>query len=460
MDIKTTLIDFLEMGYTLFFDMDGVLADFEGTIEHHFRDVLDSIPHDKEGLRDYSNAQWDEVVAQRMYAKFTPLPLTEFVKKLVSNPKYKESIYLLTATGSKESENIRDQKLEWVRKYIPQMNPDNVLTTKKSSEKAGYSSPTSVLIDDRNASIDPWINAGGVGVLFKDINSFQVLNQSNHTPLEEGLAFGGVSFPSGGNIVMVMGGVGSGKGFFIKHWFDIEAKTLDVDEIKEKLVSLFGKGSERVTDMFTEFGINTDGSFDEIMKNPDNTTKLHKLARHYKLDKLQMKNMLDSLKRNHNTPNIILDKTGGETYHIKHLKMLAKYGHYEPSKIHLVWIVTPVLEASRENEKRSRVVAHSILLGIHRKVRALARQLVTLEQDNAKFVDGDVWIIFNSQENKDFIAHRKDDNNVKYVTKGNAMSSFRIKKAGHPISESDLEKFSTEIMNKIDSYTNISDITI
>ena len=36
---------------------------------------------------------------------------------------------------------------------------------RKSNDKAAYAAPNHILIDDRSKSIQPWVAAGGIGIL-------------------------------------------------------------------------------------------------------------------------------------------------------------------------------------------------------------------------------------------------------------------------------------------------------
>ena len=92
-----------------------------------------------------------------------------------------EHIEILTATGT-TPKDAPEQKHTWVKNTLTGYKKIN--TVKSSRNKAEFADPTHILIDDRAQSIDPWVEAGGIGVLHtsaKDtIAQLKVLlNESN-----------------------------------------------------------------------------------------------------------------------------------------------------------------------------------------------------------------------------------------------------------------------------------------
>jgi ABC-type uncharacterized transport system YnjBCD ATPase subunit len=50
--------------------------------------------------------------------------------------------------------------------------------------------------------------------------------------MEKLITFGGKAYPKYGNIVVMAGGAGSGKGFILSNLVGVEGKVFDVDELK------------------------------------------------------------------------------------------------------------------------------------------------------------------------------------------------------------------------------------
>ena len=72
-------------------------------------------------------------------------------------------IRVLTACGN-TPKDAKEQKIEWFAKHYPNVE---CIVVSKSPDKAAYATPTTVLIDDRSKSIDPWMAAGGIGILHR-----------------------------------------------------------------------------------------------------------------------------------------------------------------------------------------------------------------------------------------------------------------------------------------------------
>ena len=67
---------------------------------------------------------------------------------------------ILTSTGSEKA--AQGEKEVWVKHHIGNVP---IIFVRDSAEKAQYAAPNHILIDDRLKSINPWIAAGGIGIL-------------------------------------------------------------------------------------------------------------------------------------------------------------------------------------------------------------------------------------------------------------------------------------------------------
>lgn len=70
---------------------------------------------------------------------------------------------ILTSTGHKHPEIIDREKRVAVNHHFGPK--PKIITVQHSHLKAEYATPTTILIDDREKSIDPWIEKGGIGIL-------------------------------------------------------------------------------------------------------------------------------------------------------------------------------------------------------------------------------------------------------------------------------------------------------
>ena len=155
--------------YSVYVDMDGVLADFDSK-------ALE-ITGGQYGSPEFSNSKfWKRVYQYNSDVEpfFQNLPkmsgADDLINFLTSNFK---NVSILTATGT-TPKDAAQQKRAWIEKYYPGIK---VITVISSREKAIYANPRSVLIDDREKAIDPWKKAGGIGVLFQSTS--QAINDLN-----------------------------------------------------------------------------------------------------------------------------------------------------------------------------------------------------------------------------------------------------------------------------------------
>ena len=116
-----------------YFDIDGVLANFHKE-PYKFTNAI--------------NREW--------IANLDPfVENVELVKELIRNGK---SVYILSKAAS---ENARLGKLDWLAKYIPELNPKRVIIIVGNGKKVDFMrTKTGVLIDDDIKNTRPWIKDG------------------------------------------------------------------------------------------------------------------------------------------------------------------------------------------------------------------------------------------------------------------------------------------------------------
>src|SRR6056300_2085698 len=107
------------------------------------------------------------------------------------------------------------------------------------------------------------------------------LFEEAETLFEKLITFGGQAYPKFGNIVIMAGGAGSGKGFVLGNLVGVEGKVLDVDALKT-LASKTPAIQKRVKD---QMGVDLSDLANNL-KDPENVSKLHGIIGDYlKLDK-------------------------------------------------------------------------------------------------------------------------------------------------------------------------------
>ena len=142
-------------------DMDGVIVDFAASVVANVDpDFVDNpaTDHDPEWKKDF----WGKVKTASEEGKdlWYDAPAMQDAQVLWNFVKgYKHEI--LSATGRSEYGAFR-QKMRWMDEFDSSVKVNLV---RKSPDKAAFASPNTILIDDRPKAINPWIAAGGIGVL-------------------------------------------------------------------------------------------------------------------------------------------------------------------------------------------------------------------------------------------------------------------------------------------------------
>jgi len=151
--------------YKVFVDLDGVLVDFDKQMTKigFPREVLE---RDKQAKRKFwQTVGWMAKNGKPFWGIMEPMPdaaqLWNYLNKQHTKPE------ILSATG--HVGNAVEEKHDWVKRHLgPQVK---VHLTRKSSDKAQFAAPNHILIDDRAQSIEPFIAAGGIGILHKNAAS-------------------------------------------------------------------------------------------------------------------------------------------------------------------------------------------------------------------------------------------------------------------------------------------------
>ncbi len=152
--------DDTQQEYKLFLDLDGVMADFikgvQKLIPNYTEDQYENDPQYQKkmwaAINEYSNSGGE------LWGDLDLMPDAMVLWDYLS--KY-GNLEILTATGDPKY-GAGAQKRKWVPKHLGGVKINLV---RKSKEKAQYAKPNHILIDDMSKSIDPWVQAGGIGIL-------------------------------------------------------------------------------------------------------------------------------------------------------------------------------------------------------------------------------------------------------------------------------------------------------
>lgn len=230
-----------------------------------------------------------------------------------------------------------------------------------------------------------------------------------------------------GQIVILAGGGGSGKGFASEKLFQGELfKSLDVDAMKQRLIDI-----DKKKGLYPEIrGLN--------LRNPGDVFKLHQFVEKRGLKDKQIANMMGSMGNPETLPNLMFDVTLKNTKYINQvLPELIALG-YEPTNIHLVWILTNYAVAVERNKNRRRVVPEDVLFVTHAGAKKTVMDIVHGADDivSSKKINGDMYIVLNNDS--ETIYYKDKDGNVPTNAKGSKLvkgiTNIKVKSKGKPIS--------------------------
>ena len=211
--------------------------------------------------------------------------------------------------------------------------------------------------------------------------------------LEKLITFGGKAYPKFGNIVIMAGGAGSGKGFIKDKLVGLEGRVFDVDELKT-LASKTPVIRKRVKD---EFGVDLEKLAGDL-KNPENVAKLHEIIGDaMNLPDRRMQSFYTSVltAADDRKPNIIFDVTLKDLRKLQNITRQVGSIGYAKENIHIVWVVNDIEVAKAQNAKRARQVPVEILVNTHRGASQTMGDILNLGKGLAKYMDGDIVFAFN-----------------------------------------------------------------
>lgn len=252
-----------------------------------------------------------------------------------------------------------------------------------------------------------------------------------------------------GNIIILAGGAGSGKGFAASNFLRKENyKTLDIDELKTGFLKI-----AKLKNKYPELrNLN--------LKKPGDVFKLHQWVKARGLKDSRVNNLLNSISNREVLPNILFDITAKSPDDLKEILPLLVQVGYNPRNINLVWVLANYKIAMVRNKKRERVVPEDILITTHSGAKSTMMDIIRRgggKWVSNKYINGEMHIILNNNEETwfwtddggkttDFKSSRKSRNLVeagsvwtpkfgKSIVAG--FTSLKIKSAGKPIDKSD-----------------------
>lgn len=122
-----------------YFDMDGVLADFDGQ----------------------ENALGRFIKEVGFFLKLQPTEVTVALRELLKHEKVRENVYILSSSPNEQADY---DKLFWLFDHLPLLKGENIIFVRGGDKKKAYAEKNSVLIDDYSQNLIEWEQAGGKGI--------------------------------------------------------------------------------------------------------------------------------------------------------------------------------------------------------------------------------------------------------------------------------------------------------
>lgn len=196
--------------------------------------------------------------------------------------------------------------------------------------------------------------------------------------------------PNFGQVILLAGGAGSGKGFMSMKLLGVTGKIFDVDDIKGRIIH---PGTPKLNAKIKEiYGIDVTKL---NLRNPDNVSLLHRINDELGISKKYQDQFFDNITKDvRKLPNVIFDTTMKSEKKITDIVKTVQDAGYQKENIHVIWIVTDHEVAKKQNRERDRVVPEDILTDTHIGVAHTMQNLMRNSRFQ-EFIDGYVYVVFN-----------------------------------------------------------------
>lgn len=149
----------------VYFDMDGVLADFNRGV----RELCHMEPPEQGNrTEEQDTAMWDAIrQVPHFYGQLEPIPgSVEMVREVYDAIGDRCEILTGIPRPRKNIAHSAEDKVAWIRRLVSE---DIVVNTVLRKEKVEFcTGPQDILVDDYGKNIKEWTAVGGTGILFHD----------------------------------------------------------------------------------------------------------------------------------------------------------------------------------------------------------------------------------------------------------------------------------------------------
>lgn len=161
----------------LYFDIDGVLADFDSMtsgaaeLNHPSSEMTPE-------MREAKKKFWLNI--EQNFSFWADMPVMENIQELLTVAKSIGEIFVLSKTpgakhfisGQKYVDFVADEKRKWIAKNLSEFfNTEHVIICDGKKGKLIQPNKNDILVDDRPENITEWESCGGRGLLFKNSTS-------------------------------------------------------------------------------------------------------------------------------------------------------------------------------------------------------------------------------------------------------------------------------------------------
>ncbi len=148
---------------TIFFDMDGVLADFDRGLRELCG--IEPLSVNEARSKEYEDAMWAAIRAvPHFYLALQPMPgAVEMFQRLSRREGVRCEILTGIPKPRRGVATAGEDKVEWVRRYLSAEVPCNIVF--KEDKPRFCKGRDCILIDDTQANITAWTAMGGTGIL-------------------------------------------------------------------------------------------------------------------------------------------------------------------------------------------------------------------------------------------------------------------------------------------------------
>lgn len=253
------------------------------------------------------------------------------------------------------------------------------------------------------------------------------------------------TYPKSGQIMILAGGAGSGKGFISNAFITFEGKQFNVDDLKTKLLKY---KPATLVKKFEEFS----GRYIESIKmeNPDDVALMHMFFKKEGTDKAMQDAFFTAAKSASEKPNVIFDVTLKDLKKIKEISEYAEFAGYDKRNIHIVWILNDISVAYKQNKERERSVPDEIFFQTHTGASLTMKEVIDSSNEYRKYADGEIWVMPNRARKDNDVIFGKDKQGNKIVSQVKFYTAFKVKVVGKPATK--IDQIEKKIFDKIQNY--------